>query len=510
MGEFLDKTSPIPSISLFCYFCTFFYRLTLKRKFIINIILVVFLNLLVKPFWVFGIDRTVQNVVGAEQYGFYFALFNFSLILNILLDMGITNYNNRNISQNEEGLTFYFSNILSIRLILGVLYFAISMIVAWLCNYSEAQLRMLMFLTFNQFLLALILYLRSNLAGLQLFKTDSCISVLDRFVLIAICSILLWGNVTQQPFRIEWFVYAQTGSYVFTALVAFILVLVHSKGFKLTFNPKTALSILKKSAPFALLTLLMSLYNRIDSVMLERLLPDGKFQAGIYAQAFRISDACCMFALLFANLLLPMFSRMLKQKENVAGLVRLSTVLMLVPVLAGSAMCVFYRQPIMNLMYCNHAAESAPIFALLISGFIFISLTYIYGTLLTANGSLFKLNIVALGGMLFNIVANLILIPRYQALGSAIVSLATQSLTAIAQILIAFSIFGFKFRGRTQFMLLVYVLALVAIGFATTYLPYSWIINATVMLVASCLMAVALGLVRIKGLLELINTNKSN
>lgn len=476
----------------------------MRRKFILNLILVVFLNLLVKPFWVFGIDRTVQNVVGAEQYGFYFALFNFSLILNILLDLGITNYNNRNISQNESGLTLNFSNIFTLRLILGVFYFVVSMAAAWLCNYNSHQLAMLMFLTFNQFLLALILYLRSNLAGLQLFKTDSIMSVLDRVVMIVICSLLLWGNITSQPFRIEWFVYAQTGAYLFTAAVAFVLVFIHAPTFRPTFNLQFSLEVLRKSFPFALLTLLMSLYNRIDSVMLERLLPDGKVQAGIYAQAFRISDACCMFALLFANLLLPMFSRMIKQRENVAGLLKLSTVAMAVPVVAGAAACVFYRGQVMDLLYSNHVAESAPIFALLISGFVTISMVYIYGTLLTANGSLRQLNIVAFCGMVFNIAMNFVLIPRYGALGAAIVSLATQSLTAFAQIAIAFSIFGLKFRGHTQYMLLIYVLGIAAFGFVSTHLPFGWSCNALIMLVAAGLWAFVLRLVSVGDFVKLL------
>ena len=52
--------------------------------------LLIGLNLLVKPLWILGIDRPVQNIVGHEAYGTYFALFNLTLILNILLDMGIT------------------------------------------------------------------------------------------------------------------------------------------------------------------------------------------------------------------------------------------------------------------------------------------------------------------------------------------------------------------------------------------------------------------------------------
>ena len=482
----------------------------MKRKFIVNLILLITLNLLVKPFWVFGIDRTVQNVVGAEQYGFYFALFNFSLILNILLDLGITNYNNRNISQNEEQLSFWFSNILSVRLILGVIYFVASISIAWLCNYSAAQLKMLMFLTFNQFLSALILYLRSNIAGLQMFKTDSILSVLDRVVMIIICGLLLWGNIAKRPFQIEWFVYSQTASYLLTAAVAFVLVLIHSDKFKLHFSRKISAELLRRSFPFALLTLLMSLYNRIDSVMLERLLPDGGTQAGIYAQAYRISDACCMFAMLFANLLLPMFSRMIKQKENVAGLVRIATVLMMVPVLAGATMCVIYRKQIMELLYYCHVGESAPIFAMLISGFVFISLTYIYGTLLTANGSLRKLNIIAFGGMVFNIVANLIVIPRYQAMGAAVVSLATQSLTAVIQIIVAFSIFGLKFKGQTQLMLVLYAIGVVVIGLLTKCLPCNWFVSALVMITLSGVLAVALKLIRVGDFIGLLNKSKSN
>jgi O-antigen/teichoic acid export membrane protein len=45
--------------------------------------------------------------------------------------------------------------------------------------------------------------------------------------------------------------------------------------------------ILKKSAPFALLVLMMTFYYRIDSVMLERMLPNGSEQSGIYAMGFR-------------------------------------------------------------------------------------------------------------------------------------------------------------------------------------------------------------------------------
>src|SRR6056297_2274277 len=109
----------------------------LKRKFVTNLILLLFLNLLIKPFWIFGIDRTVQNLVGDQSYGLYFALFNFSMILNIILDLGITNYNNRNIARHNFLLPKHLSNIVGLKLLLALVYAVFSFLIALIIVYSQ-------------------------------------------------------------------------------------------------------------------------------------------------------------------------------------------------------------------------------------------------------------------------------------------------------------------------------------------------------------------------------------
>lgn len=480
----------------------------MKRKFITNLALVIFLNLLVKPFWIFGIDRTVQNVVGAEQYGFYFALFNFSLILNMLLDLGITNFNNRNIAQNSHLLNKHLSNIILLRLLLGIFYFVISVLVAWIWKYEIDQIKLLVFLVFNQFLASFILYLRSNLAGLHLFKTDSVISILDRTLMIIICSVLLWGNITDTPFQIKWFVFAQTAAYSITAFIAFILVLLRSGKIKLKFDRQFSMAILKKSYPYAILALLMASYNRFDAILLERMLGDGSLQAGIYAQAFRILDAAAMFALLFAGLLLPIFSKMIKQKEPIGQLTQLSFILVVVPAVVVAISCAFYSTEIMELLYHQHISSSASIFAILMFGYIPISTTYIFGTLLTANGSLKQLNIMAFFGMLLNILLNLVLIPKFQALGSAISSLSTQSLTAIIQVIIAYKVFNLRINYKLLILLLIFAAGVSLIGLISKDLPYNWIISLIIMVALSLILAFSIGLIKIKDMYKIIKYDK--
>jgi len=441
----------------------------MQRKFLTNLALLLFLNILIKPFWILGIDRSVQNVVGAEDYGLYFALFNFSFLLNILLDIGITNFNNKNIAQNNYLLSKHFSSIVVLKMALVCFYASITLL-------SE-QFKLLLLLAFNQFLLSFILYLRSNLAGLHLFKTDSVISVLDRILMIVICGILLWGNVTEQTFQIEWLVYAQTAAYVLTAIATFILVLTKTKFMRLKWNFPFFIMILKQSFPFAVLILMMTFYNRIDTVMMERMLPDGAIQAGIYAQGYRLLDATNMIAYLFAVLLLPIFARMVKFKESVEQLVKLSFSLLITPAIIIAIGSFIYRTEMMNLLYDEHIELSAPVFGLLMSCFIAIAITYIFGTLLTANSNLKELNIMAGCGILINIALNIYLIPLYHAKGAAIASLVTQFTTALIQVLIVQYIFKFRVNYRLLITLVVFTIGVGAICYFSKLLPYQWTIN---------------------------------
>ncbi|RLD55832.1 MAG: hypothetical protein DRJ01_16105 [Bacteroidetes bacterium] len=476
----------------------------MKKKFVTNLALLIFLNLLIKPFWVFGIDRTVQNVVGEQQYGLYFALFNFSLILNILLDIGITNYNNRNIAQNNQLLSKHLSNIVVLKFLLGIFYLIISVAIAFLWGYNIEQMKLLFVLAFNQFLLSFILYLRSNISGLHFFKTDSLMSVLDRSLMIIICSVLLWGNVTKTPFKIEWFIYAQTASYTITAIVAFLIVLSKAEYIKLKFNWKFLTIILRQSFPYALLVLLMSFYTRFDGVLLERLLTDGGKQAGIYAQAFRILDAASMFSLLFAGLLLPMFAKMIKQKQAVNQLTQLSFSLIIIPSIIVSISSFFYRKEIMALLYHNHVEISSTIFGVLMFAYVFVSTSYIFGTLLTANGSMKRLNTLAAFGVVINLTLNFILIPKYKALGSAIANLSTQSFIAISQILISKKIFKFKINLKLITTIIIYVAGIFILGQITKDLPYNWIFSLSIMIVLSAIFAFGIKLFNIKDIYQII------
>ncbi len=472
----------------------------MHRKFVENLIFLLTLNLIVKPFWIFGIDRTVQNVVGEQVYGLYFALFNFTVIFNCVLDFGINNFNSRSIAQSESFLRNNFSKIFTLKLLLGVLYAVVVMVSALIWRYSGYALALLSLMVFNQFLSCFILYLRSNVSGLLLFKTDSFLSVIDRVIMITLCAILLWGNVTDRPFQIEWFVYCQTAAYMLTILIAIPIVLSHT-GLQSPFIDRQYFkNILIQSFPFALLALMTNLHNRVDAVLLERLLPNGtgSAQAGVYASAFRLLDAATMVAYLFSVILLPLFANMLTKNENVKSIVKTAFSLIFVYGFLLAAVSYCYSEELMLLLYKGHVDESAKVFGLLMLSIVPLSATYVFGSLLTAKGEMKKLNIIAFTAMVLNIGLNLLLIFRWQARGSAVAGLCTQMFIIIAEIILSCKIFHFKVLPSTVCRMAIFAMVTAVVMYFSRYLPLNWLWKVVAASVFSFVTACLLRMINIR------------
>lgn len=509
----------------------------LQKKLLSGLFWVLLLNLLIKPLWILGIEVGMQNAVGTEEYGFYFAIFNLAYIFNILLDLGITNYNTRNIAQHPKLVDKYFSPIIAVKVLLLGLYLVVTFTVGLLKGYQSRQFALLAFLCLNQFLSSFILYLRSNFEGLLLFKWDSVISILDRVVMILICGCMLW--LPNHPnIKIEYFVYAQTVAYLVTAAVALTVLLSRMKklgarpiplsrrrreyvsdynssfdkqqqphnGFRSHLTKKwlsipSGMVIIKQSAPFALLVLLMASYNRIDPVLLEDLAPNGTFQAGIYAGAFRLLDALTMIAYLFSVPLLPIYSKLTRppiDSSHLTSVTRLMFSLIMVFAITAAVTFSTMSHSLMDLLYNENIDELSAVFRILIFSIIPISTTYIFGTLLTAGGQLKRLNILAACSLILNILINLILIPRYGAIGSAYASIAAQSFMAITQTISALRQFNIKPRCIYIIKLILFTLFIISCNLVMRKMDISWLPWLLAILAAAILAALLLRLINVK------------
>ncbi|NJK85617.1 MAG: oligosaccharide flippase family protein [Bacteroidales bacterium] len=482
----------------------------MKRNFVTNLAFLLFLNLLIKPFYVLGIDVSIQNAVTASVYGIYFPLLSLSLMFQVILDMGIESFTRREIAQNHHLLSRYLSNIIVLKLFLALIYFIVCLIIGILSNYNPYQIKLLFILLINQFLASFILYMRANLGGLHLFKTESVISVLDKTLLIIICGLLLWGNITDVPFKIEWFIFAQTFSYSVTLIISLIILTGKEKVSFSRFNVKIYFSIIKKSLPFALLVLLMSSYYRIDSILLERMAENGDVQAGIYAHSFRLLDMLQNYGYLLPFCSFPCLQKCLKNKESVEQLVHISSVIIVIPALILSVGAVFYKMDIIDFLYDEHLEKSSTVFGIIMPGFLGICISYIFGTLLTANGNLKSLITISAIGATISIFINLVLIPKIGVTGSAIANISAQAFTALVQIIVAIRIFKFRFNVKLVVKLLIYSLLLIITAYITHKFKLNWLLNFSIYALISFFLIFMVRLIKIYQLKEIIGKRKMN
>jgi|TARA_B110000091_G_scaffold17259_1_gene16265 O-antigen/teichoic acid export membrane protein len=412
-----------------------------RKKFLINIVFLIGLNLLIKPLWILGIDREIQNDVGNAAYGLFFALFNFTFLFQILLDLGITNYNNQSVAKNQSFLAENFARLGALKLGLAMVYLAITLLASSFMGYSEQAIALLYFLTINQFLLSFVLFLRSSISGLQIFWLDSLISVLDRLILIIICSFLLWGNITDSKFQIEWLVYAQCFAYSITLLICLLVVILKAKSFFKVPSIEFIKSTFHKSIPFAIIIFFMTMYFRLDAVMIERLLPRGEYFSGVYAQGYRFFDLLNNFVYLFTAILFPLLSKEMSKGNKVNQLVTFTISLLSISFVTLLGIALFLASYLIEISYDDVQPESAKVLSILLITFIPMVVSSIYGTVLTAGGKLKEMMVWSGVAFVSNILLNFILIPIYGVIGAAIASLVAQSIMATSCYILA----GIKF-----------------------------------------------------------------
>ena len=138
--------------------------------------------------------------------------------------------------------------------------------------------------------------------------------------------------------------------------------------------------------------------------------------------------------------------------------------------------------------------------------FVAIALTYIYGTLLTANGSLKQLNIIALIGFGANFILNYYLIPNYGAKGAAIATLFTQFFVSITQIIVVKRLFKIRYE---LILLLKYLLLMVVGGLSSVYLTNivnDFIYHSIAVGIIFSLLALILGLISKNQLIALLKS----
>lgn len=202
-------------------------------------------------------------------------------------------------------------------------------------------------------------------------------------------------------------------------------------------SPVVWRKIIKISLPIGALLVLNVIYFKIDTVMLA--LFRTSQEVGWYALAYRMVENTLFFPAMLGGLLLPHISSALHKKDHALsrGFIEQSLFLSISLALPIVAILVLYAKEIVVLISGQVFAPSGPILAVLAwaAGIMFVG--NILGFALIALGRQRELLVLYTGLAIGNILANLVFIPLFGAIGAAWITVITEGIaTAVASYLV--------------------------------------------------------------------------
>jgi O-antigen/teichoic acid export membrane protein len=398
-----------------------------------NISLAVLLNLFVKVAWIFA-NNIFQDRVGHEAFGLFLALYSLGFLFLVLADMGIAQYATVTLAQQPELLRRLFPDLLGLKIFLSGIYPFFMVGVGWLLGYESQELYLLFLLCAVQGILQVNAFFRANFQAFQQFGMDAVASVLDRAVMLVIVVVMLLTRVT-----LESYVWA----YLISAVVAMGLMygaIGRLHGWMLPrLSRMQAGKMLKASFPFAVITILYSLNDKIDQVMLERILggETGKHETGLYGGAYRWVDTSMMYLWTILPIFFAKFAKARHRPEELNKLLRFGQPLAALPMIFAAGFVFFHGEKLLFLFQNSTSAELSTMqdtlkilfLAVLVNG-----ICAIYSTLLTSTGHERFVSIMIGVSILLNVTLNSIFIPQYGAYACAWATVTSFSFLSLSYI----------------------------------------------------------------------------
>ena len=389
----------------------------------------VLLNFLVKPVWLLT-EMVIQDEVGHEDWGLYSALLSLGFLFIALSDLGINQYSTKTLASEPGLMRSYFPNLLTVKLFLAFTYPFLMLVIGWILGYEEEELYFLLVLCLVHGGNQIMQFFRANFQAMQRFKIDGLLSIFDRIVLL-----ILVGYLFYTELNIQRFVYARIVTTAFSVLVFYVLISRIYGWLKPRLELPLIKNVVKLSFSFAMMTVLYSLHDKVDQVMLERLA--GERENGLYVAAYRWLDAFSMYLWTVLPIFFARFAFYIKDLKEQEKLLHFGQVITALPMMFVSVFVFFYGEKLLFLFGQSTPAEieimRQCLVALFVAAFL-NSIFAIFSTLLTSTNHEGFINILIAISIVINVVLNWIFIPEYGAIASAWTTLVSYAFIDIAYV----------------------------------------------------------------------------
>lgn len=361
----------------------------------------------------------IARFLGDTGFGRYSLAFAFTSLFLVFLDPGVNTVVIRDIAREKKLAGKYIGNILILRAFLSLISFSLIVGVINLMGYPDETKLAVYIVGIYTIMTSFSQLTRSVFRAFEKMEYEALLNIVERLVFVSLGMLVLflgYGLIEV----VSVFLIAGT----INILLSFSLTMRKFAIPKLELDVRLWKYLIREGLPFGLALIFVTVYIKIDAVMLSSM--KGDAVVGWYNAAYQIPLAVSLISFAFMESVFPVLSKLYESsRESLIYAYEKSFKFLSIIILPIALSITLLSEKIILILYGKTYVNSIIVLQILAWFLVFEFLSYLlYVTLASINKQMVNAFTAGTCAVL-NILLNLILIPQYSLIGAGIAKIIT-------------------------------------------------------------------------------------
>jgi O-antigen/teichoic acid export membrane protein len=397
------------------------------QKIVKNVGLLFISQMLSYVFAFFTLIYTARYL-GVEGFGILSSALALTSIFSVFMDLGLSTLTIRDVARNESLANKYVGNITTIKIILSLITLGIIFLVVNISNYNPQTTSVIYFIAlytvFTTFSMLFLAVFQAN----QKMEYQSLGTILSSIVLLAGVLLAIYSKFDIIQFST---IYTIVGA--LTLAYTIIVFSLKMSLPKMEFDFDKWKDLIRESWPFAITGISINIYIWIDTIILAFM--QGQGAVGLYNASYKLVLVFLFIPVVFNTAIFPLMSQYyISSKYNLnISFQKLFKMMMIVAVPLGVGTVIIANKVIL-FIYGVQFIGAVIALQILIWSMVLIFARSPFERFLESSNRQLTVTKIFIIGVIFNIIFNLIFIPKFSYVAAAIITVLTDTLVLVLMI----------------------------------------------------------------------------
>lgn len=374
----------------------------------------------------------VARVLGPEKFGTLNYVLSVSIIFSVIANLGIDNLVYKELVLRKKDREMILGSAITLKYLTGIVSI-VSLLITLFFIKETVYIKSLVFVFSLSFLTQPLLLLSYDFLSRREGRYVTITQIITSFISnsLKILAVIFY------PSLFLFFTILVIENLIAGSLYLLYIKKIKNLNINFKISKKEIAYVLKLSIPLAIFSVFNEIYARIDQVMLKHYIDEKT--VGLYASAVRVTEAWNFVPNIMLSSLFPAFvntveSDTIEYKKRATFLIYIMFSILIIICLV-----IFFTSPqIINFIYGKEYTLASSLLSVYIFSLVGSTFSLIILQDLFLKNKVWFMTLLPISTATINIILNIYLIPIYGALGAAVATVISYSITPVFYFLFKF------------------------------------------------------------------------